>query len=265
MEAGRLLFSALLFVGLALGLVVWAYILYWLVPRLIWLIKEIAAEIRLYRAMKPVVEKLSRDDRSRIFRMIEKIGNEPSRGFLAFLLDHKPKNEPIAIKLPDELPNFPWVGQWVLVTPSAKPSAVPVDFSVRTDLEADEAKFAKDIMFLKVPYFRAGGAAKRATSIFSVPRYLQMSTELSDCMATLFPRDPERLLSNLLRGDNRIGLSPQWVQVARFHKCPICRKSMRLVLQIDGMEFGGRLGEGEFYLFGCTRHPEQLVQDQDWY
>lgn len=197
--------------------------------------------------------------------MIEKIGNEHSRGYLAFLLNHYPKNEQIAIRLPEELADFPWAGKWVVVTPLSKPSADPVNFLIESDLCGGRISAMKDPIFLKVPYFRCGGGAKKATSIFSTQRYLAMSTELRNHMNILFPRNPKRLLAELLKRSIRIGLSPQWVQSAHFNKCPKCQKSMRLILQIEGSEFGGRLAEGEFYLFGCTRHPDQLASDQDWY
>lgn len=200
-----------------------------------------------------------------IFSIIEKIGNEPSKGFLAFWPDRIPDASPIIFTLPVSAPDFPWRGRRVVAVPwpEATKRAVAISFDFQT-VASQPGELIEPVL-LKVPCFRAEGNAKKPTSIFSAKRYLTMSDELRTHLATIFPRDTERLLGRLLQNSARIGLSPVWAQSARFHKCPICRKPMRLIVQIDGMVFGRRFAEGLFYLFGCSRHPEELVQDEDWY
>jgi hypothetical protein len=178
--------------------------------------------------------------------------------------------------LPKDIPDFPWCGRRVsarFVGWDKKRKPAPFELNLLADRILDQSSQDYTLLgnaeFFYPPFRSAPG--KRGSHVQSVARYLQLSPELKALTAELYPPNPVALLDaalsakGILNSPIRIGLSPDWVQSGRFHKCPTCRRAMRLVVQLDGYLVHPRLSDGRMYLFGCERHPRETKIDEDWY
>jgi hypothetical protein len=119
------------------------------------------------------------------------------------------------------------------------------------------------------------GQQNRVQNVFSLDRYIKLSPALRNKLNDLHPKNPKKLLAQILSVDRRYaslepfdqlrcGLSAAWIQSPRFHKCPVCRRPMRLILQAPGALLGSRVAEGCFYFFGCPSHMDETITDVDW-
>jgi hypothetical protein len=102
----------------------------------------------------------------------------------------------------------------------------------------------------------------------------QLSPQLRDMAIGIYPANPDRLVAKLLSPDGksehragydqvRLGLTAEYLQDYRNHKCVKCKRPLRLVIQVPGSMIHRRLGDGTAYLFGCASHPEDTVTDYD--
>jgi hypothetical protein len=213
--------------------------------------------------------------RQEVISLVESIGNVPSRGYIGLLERQRVKREELNFLLPRVEPDFPWSNAHIRITLNDRKAPDPVQFKVLSGAAGQENLTAENVTWLAIPAIVAG-KKKRVASVYSLERYMKLSPMLSAKLSELYSSDPAGLLSLILSvdGDNdlreppdsmRCGLPPAWIQAARFHKCEICKRPMRLILQVPGFLFSRKFGDGAFYLFGCPSHPEQTVQDQDWY
>lgn len=212
-----------------------------------------------------------------ILAQIESLRTGPSRGCTLISKSAVSANGAFGMIMPEGIPEFPWNGWRVsahFIDRNKAERRVPVAFTLHEPGSLPEAEFKIttvpiDAQFFWPPYRSTPG--KRGGHIFAVARYLKFSPSLKVLAEQFYPSNPEALVEALLSDRGilgspvRIGLAPEWIQGGRFHKCPQCRKAMRLVVQIEGNLINPRLADGNFYLFGCERHPHVTVTDEDWY
>jgi hypothetical protein len=123
---------------------------------------------------------------------------------------------------------------------------------------------------VQVPRHKAKRSAK-VRNAFSPEKYLANSPALRKALEEVCPEYPAELLAYLLCigsesfefepiNQARIGTSPAWVQDPSHPSCDQCGKRMQLILQLPGTTISKKaLHRGTFYLFGCTRHPDQIT------
>lgn len=229
-----------------------------------------------HAAKVQAVLSMPEETRQEIIALVERIGNAPSRGYIGLLDRQRTKGAELNLYLPLIEPDFPWSGAHVQVTLNDRKASDPVRFQV-SNLTADQEEPSPEkVSWLAVPAI-ATGKKKRIVSVYSLERYMKLSPLLSAKLSELYPSDPTGFLSLILSVDGhnhlmeppdslRCGLSPAWIQSSRFHKCNLCKRPMRLVLQVPSFLFDRNYHDnGAFYLLGCPSHPDQTIQDQDWY
>jgi len=229
-----------------------------------------------HAAKVQAVLSMPEETRQEIITLVERIGNAPSRGYIGLLDRQRTKGAELDLYLPLIEPDFPWSGSHIRVTLNDRKASDPVQFQVSNLTAGREERSAEEVCWLAVPAI-ATGKKKRIESVYSLDRYMKLSPLLSAKLSELYPRDPTGFLSLLLSVDGsndlrepsdslRCGLPPAWIQSSRFHKCDLCKRPMRLILQVPSFLFDRNYHDnGAFYLFGCPSHPDQTVHDQDWY
>lgn len=249
----------------------------WLAPRLVRLIQS----LRRWRREHVQISALLADFPEAAFReilaQIESLRTGPSRGCTLIMKPAARADGAFGMIVPQGIPEFPWSGWRVsaqFIDRDQSQRRVPVAFTLHEPGTLPEAEFklttvSIDAQFFWPPYRSTCG--KRGGHIFAVARYLKLSPGLKALAEQFYSSNPEALVEALLsdrgilRSPVRVGLAPEWIQGGRFQKCPQCRKAMRLVIQIEGSLIHPRLAEGNFYLFGCERHPHLTVTDEDWH
>jgi hypothetical protein len=245
-----------------------------LAASLSWLAIVMIRHTRELKAVRAVASTLSKDELDQIFDLIERIGTASCRGCIGIFGNVCEPNGHLRVMLPNDLADFPWGGKAVEVRAAAKKSMPPVEFDIHEPTARAEAGDEPTIRWLAVPAISVG-QQKRVQNVFSHERYIRLSPALGDKLNKLYPKDSKLLLAQILSVDGlhtssepfdqmRCGLSAAWIQAPRFHKCPVCRRPMRLVLQVPGALLRTRIAEGCFYLFGCPSHADQIVTDEDW-
>jgi hypothetical protein len=226
------------------------------------------------RAARLAAASISEDRCEEVFQLIEDIGTAPSKGSIGIFSSRPRPPGTLHVKLPNHIESFAWAGMVVIVSVKAEQSGWSISFDLSTaDAAISEAR-KEHVRWLKVPA-KFHGNKGRSASIYSVDRYLHFSEELRIQANALHPEDPGLMMAYLLSVDGhypnaepfsslRCGLHPAWIQGPRFHKCTICSRTMRLVLQVPGFLLGGRQSDGCFYLFGCQSHPNETATDEDW-
>jgi len=238
------------------------------IPRLMRFGARLTEESRISRLVIAARAGLTQDDAFELSDGISRLGNQKSKGCI-LLRDLSAKSAgSFSAVLPDAIPDFPWSGKLVRAEYLGRGRGCPVSFKVE-DPPASAERIALHPKVFRPPRVKA--ATGKAQHVFSTDRYLQMSGDLRARMNALCPEAPLRLLEAVLRNQGigedaiRVGLSPQWVQGWRTHKCPECGRPMRLVIQLPGDAIDRKVAEGVFYLFGCASHPEVTVTDDDWH
>lgn len=239
----------------------------------IWLCTVIILFNLKRRAIRTAAEALSGEDVEHVLSLIERIGDCPSQGHIGVVRHPVPAEKSRIFILPRPDPAFPWGGLAIRVSKAAGRGGPPVNFQIEHDLPEglpdDEV-----IRWLAVPRMLTGKGNRRQ-NVFAPDRYLKLSPPLREQLEKLYPEDPRALLSCLLTvtqsiegvepfNQLRCGLPPGWIQRPRFHKCPNCRRPLRLIVQVPGSLLSSRLAEGTFYFLGCPTHPAETVTDQDW-
>jgi len=241
---------------------------------LTWLAIAIIRYTRELRAIRAVASTISKDELDQIFELIERIGTASCRGYIGIFGSAREPNGHLQVALPNDLADFPWAGNAVEVRAAAQRSMPPVEFNIHEPTAHAETGDDPTIRWLAVPTILVG-QQKRVQNVFSHERYMRLSPMLRDKLNKLYPKNPKLLLAQILSADGRhpssepfdqirCGLSAAWIQSPRFHKCPVCRRPMRLVLQVPGALLRSRVAEGCFYLFGCPSHADQIITDEDW-
>lgn len=238
-----------------------------------WLAILIVRNHREWKKAKGVVDALSERELEKIRVLIEQIGTVPSKGYVGLVRASRETAGRLSVTLPDDLADFPWRGK-VVEAVAAPGKSEPVEFSIHEPPAQRGADEQPVFRWLAIPVIRVG-QKQRAQNVFALDRYVSLSTPLRETLNELHPENPKLLLSLILSADGqhhssepfdqlRCGLPAGWIQSPRFHKCPACRRPMRLILQVPGALLKSRVAEGCFYLFGCPSHPDQTVTDQDW-
>jgi hypothetical protein len=228
-----------------------------------------AAKVRALSRMPEVT-------RLELIALVESIGNAPSRGYIGLLERQRIKSDQLTLFLPTIQPDFPWSGSHIRITLNDRKTPDPIRFQMSNNTAEQGELSAENVTWLAIPAI-AAEKKKRVTNVYSLERYMKLSPALSAKLSELYPSDPVGFLSTILSvdGDNdlreppdtmRCGLPPAWIQTARFHKCDLCKRPMRLILQVPSYLFDRNFHDnGAFFLFGCPSHPERTIQDQDWY
>lgn len=239
-----------------------------------WLAVVMIRHSRELKAVRAVASALSETEYEQILNMIEQIATAPCKGYIGLFRDLRERNRYLSVTLPQNLADFPWGGRTVEVVAAANKSEPAVKFNVHERSAHAESSDEPAVRWLAVPTIWVG-QQKRAQSVFSLDRYIHLSPALRDKLNKLHPKNPKLLLAQLLSVERRYtssepfdqlrcGLSAAWIQSPRFHKCPVCRRPMRLILQAPGALLRSRVAEGCFYLFGCPSHADQTITDEDW-
>lgn len=219
-----------------------------------------------HRKMRTLAEAMTAAELDEIYSLVESIGNERARGFVAVGPKVKANAGIFAVKLPKIERDFPW-GDRLIEASVDK----PVSFRF---VPSNQASAILNPRLVSIPVVK-GNQGKRSTNVFSIERYLSLAPELKTKLPVSELADQVALLQILMSNDwnrpsdqpsdqIRIGLNPGWLQSAQFEKCSICSRSLKLILQLPGRVFGGRLAEGSFYFLGCPSHPDQTATLQDW-
>jgi hypothetical protein len=255
-----LLFVGLLLVGLV-GLAVW------LGPIIIRDRSEV-------RAIKQAIDALPSEERDSLFDLIENLGNAPSRGGVGLFQPDNPNLSQVALKLPVAGQEYPWAGLFVTICAVEGGKAwPPVAFTLADIAPLEQQSRYKLDRYVVVPAYQSP-TAKKASSVLSIDRYLKLSPCLKARVDELYPENPTRFLARLLSPNGkwehgsgydevRFGLSAQYLQEYRLHKCNKCKRPMKLIVQMPGGMITSRLGDGTAYLFGCPSHPDETVTDYD--
>jgi hypothetical protein len=241
-----------------------------------WLGPIIVQDIREKKAVKAAVDSLSEDKKAELFRLIETAGNAPSKGVIGLLVPDDLDQAQIAIVLPSNAPDYPWSEKLLTVAPAFDRKNwpwPPINFSI-TDFAGSSvpSRYRVD-RYCTIPAFQRANA-KKASSVFSVERMLQLSPQLREQAVSIHPENPHRFLAALLSPNGkwehrngydqvRLGLSAQYLQEYRHHKCTQCNRPLKLIIQMPGAMVHRRLGDGTAYLFGCPSHPDITVTDYD--
>lgn len=226
------------------------------------------------RTVRSLADAMPPKQRERIFALVEAIGTSPSKGYIGVMRDAPEPSGRLRLRLPDGLADFPWGGMAVDVLAADREAPSPVEFSLSSQTVAAQSSDEQPIRWVAVPFITAG-ENERGQSVFSIDRYVRLSRALAGELNELYAKNPQALLAQLLSADGRLsaaepfdqlrcGVSAAWIQSPRFHKCPTCRRPMRLIIQVPGALLGRRLAEGSFYHFGCPTHPDQSITEADW-
>lgn len=240
---------------------------------LTWLAVLIIRNHHEQQLAKAVIAALADAELEEIYGLIERIGTAPSKGYVGLVRGSPKSARRLTVVLPDGIEDFPWYGRIVQVV-TASGGRPPVEFRMHESADPEETSDDAVYRWLAIPVITVG-QKKRMQNVFSLNRYMGLSAALRDRLTQLHAANPELLLALLLSADGRCasfepdtqmrcGLTPAWIQSPRFHKCPTCRRPMRMILQVPGLLLGARLAEGCFYLFGCSSHVDQTVTDEDW-
>lgn len=211
---------------------------------------------------------LREEDAFALIDEVSRLGNEKPKGCI-LMRDPSaiPTGKFVAV-MPHGIPDFPWSGKRITAEYLGRAKESPVSFTL-ADYCDEGSQQSGHLGIFRPPIVRSG--PKKAQHVFSAASYLKMSPVLETKLAALCPEAPLQLLKVVLHkrgiGDDaiRVGLNPTWVQGWRSHKCRECGKPLRLIIQLPGQAIDRKVAEGVFYLFGCTRHPEFTVTEQDWY
>lgn len=244
--------------------------LWFLLPSLIKLPRMIVREIKAIQSAGSAAAGISPEDALSIFTSISNAGNALAKGCIGIYPTGPIQAQGIELTLPDGIPDFPWSGQMVSARLAGFDRDLPVAFDLKPNLKPSTSLMPATAFFWPPYFIRSGKAGQH---VFSVAHYLKLLPDLAQRLEGLCEGRSAEVLETIFSrhgielGDRgvRIGLAPVWIQSGRFHKCERCGRPMRLIVQFPGSLIDKKLAEGNFYLFGCSSHPDFVRPDQDWY
>jgi hypothetical protein len=206
--------------------------------------------------------KATTPDLEEIYAAIEALGSEPPNGYILARTNlHAPSDQLIVPLLGAE--PFPWCQKQIEITVGNE-----VSFKIVASPTVASPQFlGKVYRPVAVPRHKTKSGSKQR-NIFEPNRYFKQSERLRKALLAICPDDPEALLSYLLCAGResfefepidqaRIGTSPAWVQDPQYPTCLSCRAPLKLILQVPGAVLSrSSFHRGTFFLFGCTKHPE---------
>ena len=214
------------------------------------------------RKISDAVAQASPEQIREVLDLVGSVGTEPSVGGILVRTDHVTESGS-TISIPDGLADFPWTG-W----------SVALRFDPELTLELSETSAGETRLdgrrydFMPIP--RVSTKSGKLRNVFDPKRYMKLQPELGPVLSAICPEHPEEALSAILCNGRiefepidqlRIGTSAGWVQTPEWQSCDVCRKRMKLILQLPGLSTGRKeLREGTIYLFGCADHPAETKQ-----
>jgi hypothetical protein len=196
-----------------------------------------------------------------IYRMVEGCGSEKPAGWVLARTNRCAEDTACVISIPDGIEDFPWSGRAIMVEAA---SEVTVRFT--EDTSRAIRCLRKEFKAVAAPRTRSKSGKLR--NILSPDRYIALDPALLPALREICPKYPKELLAYLFNcgadsfefdsiSQARIGTSPAWAQPAEFPRCDQCKERMPLILQLPGSIVAVKgWGNGIFYLFGCSKHPE---------
>lgn len=215
---------------------------------------------RKRRIVAEALSKASPEQVSRIISLVESIGTEPPVGGLLVGTGEQQSGQ-TSISIPECIHDFPWAGQTVFL--SFDPDPV---FSLSEG--STDCTHTGGRVYRYVPVPRIKTKSGKLRNVFSLPRFVDLNSELLPALADICEKHPMETLSAILWNGEldppepvdqlRIGTSAAWMQEPEWQYCGKCRKRMRLIVQVPGPCTGEkRLQESTLYLFGCNDHPNE--------
>lgn len=215
------------------------------------LIVSIIAFNRFRQIIIKAAQQIPHDKLLHIYELVEACGTEPHNGYIlgkTNVTGAAGRNE---IRIPDDITDFPWAGRSFEIHLGDE-----VSFNF-TDRPAGESKLVAKILAHKDSTEKTKSGKLR--NDFMPRIYLSKKPELRSALEEQCPGYSEELLSYLLCAGReshefdpidqvRIGTSVLWVQLPEYRKCPDCRKTMILILQLPGILIQKKpLGDGTIY------------------
>lgn len=219
-----------------------------------------AKQSRKRRAVEQFLAQASPEQTSRIKKLVESIGTEPSVGGL--LVDSgERENGVTSISIPEGIHDLPWAGKSVKFSFSPEPI-----FSVSEENSGRTLIGGRVYQYMAVPRIKTKSGKLR--NVFDLARYTELCPELLPLLKEISEDYPIETLSAILWNGElgppepvdqlRIGTSTAWMQQPEWQYCEICRKRMKLIVQVPGPETGEKTyRESTLYLFGCNDHPHE--------
>jgi hypothetical protein len=198
-----------------------------------------------------------------VCRAVDACGTEPPNGYILARTNDVVDDGESVVHLP-RLDGFPWAGRSVAVSVAAD-----VQFRFVDDARGTTRLLGRSYRAVAVPRRRTESGTSR--NVFTPSRYLKRSPELRRALETICPAYPAELLSYLLCAGRqsfefepidqaRIGATAAWVQDRERHACRVCRKRMKLIVQVPGtLAHRTAFRRATFYFLGCAQHPEETV------
>ncbi len=201
-----------------------------------------------------------------IYACIEKLGDTPFNGYVIVSANRTVNDPRRVIPLPRDLTGFPWGGRAVIID-------IGKEVTLRIGDDPADAPMLAGTVYraLRVPRF-TGRKSRKIRNVYEPSTYLRESKELLPLLREISATYPKESLNYLLTAGTRahsfdpidqarIGASVAWIQDPDSPDCPLCRKRMASIVQVPGVMLKTRgYRDGNFYLFGCVEHPEQIAQ-----
>jgi hypothetical protein len=106
-------------------------------------------------------------------------------------------------------------------------------------------------------------------NIWSINRYLSLSSHLDSLLDPLAPADRAKALEYIMGPAIRVLGGIEWAQGAEYPHCSECAGKMKFIMQVSGTWFPKRVNfnihESEIYIFGCEKNPEHLQKVVQFY
>lgn len=233
-----------------------------------WLAIKLVVAILAFNRLRQIIikaaQQIPHDKLRHIYELVEACGTEPHNGYILAKTNLPGESGRNEIRIPDDIPDFPWAGRSFEIHLGDE-----VSFNL-TDHPDGGIQIGGRI-FLPVRIPRKMTKSGKLRNDFMPRIYLSKKPELRSALEEQCPGYSEELLSYLLCAGReshefdpidqaRIGTSVLWVQMPEYRKCPDCRKTMTLILQLPGILIQKKpLGDGTIYLFGCREHPERTA------
>jgi hypothetical protein len=157
---------------------------------------------REHKAVRAVANALSETELDQILDLIEQIATAPRRGYIGLFRDLWQPNGRLTIALPCDLADFPWGGKAVEVVAAPRRTEPPVTFNVHERSAHAQGCDEPAVRWLAVPTIRMG-QQNRVQNVFSLDRYIKLSPALRNKLNDLHPKNPKKLLAQILSVDRR--------------------------------------------------------------
>jgi len=223
-----------------------------------WLVVAAVQHSRKRHAVEKALAQATPEQISRIVDLAGSIGTEPSVGGVLVETDERASGQTV-ISIPENIHDFPWVGQSVFLTFDPEPA-----FSLSEESVAHTLICGRVYRYMAVPRIKTKTGKLR--NVFDLTRYPKLNPELSSAVAKVCEDYPQATLSAILWNGNldspepvdqlRIGTSAAWMQEPEWQYCGNCGKRMRLIVQFPGPCTEQKdYRDCTLYFFGCAAHP----------